>query len=170
MVRPATVHDAKSICGIYNHYIKTTAITFEEIPVSIGEMEGRIRTVLAKYPWIVWEEEGEILGYAYLNKWRDRPSYRYSAEDSIYIQDGVRGRGIGKKLLAALLAEARQTDLHALVAGITLPNEQSVGLHETFGFKKIAEFGEIGYKLNRWLTVGYWQLILEKGQKGERLL
>jgi phosphinothricin acetyltransferase len=166
MIRPVTVNDAAAICGIYNHYIKTTAITFEEIPVSINEMEGRIKTVLAKYPWLVWEEEGEILGYAYSNKWRDRSAYRYSAEDSIYIKHGAQGKGIGKSLLTALLEEARRTDIHVLVAGITQPNEQSVGLHEKFGFKKIAEFVEIGYKMNRWLNVGYWQLILGEGQEG----
>jgi phosphinothricin acetyltransferase len=167
MIRAAKVGDAKSICGIYNYYVKTAAITFEEIPVSINEMESRIRAVVAKYPWLVWEEEGEILGYAYVNTWKDRSSYRYSAEDSIYTKEGAQGRGIGKKLMAALLEETRQTEIHALVAGITLPNEQSVGLHEKFGFKKIAEFVEIGYKMNRWLNVGYWQLILGERQKGE---
>jgi phosphinothricin acetyltransferase len=166
MIRSATVDDAKSICGIYNHYVKTTVVTFEEIPVSINEMEDRVRTVLSKYPWLVWEEEGEILGYAYINKWRDRSAYRYSAEDSIYIKDGAQGRGIGKKLLAELLEEARKIDIHTLVALITMPNEQSVGLHEKFGFKKAAEFVETGYKLDRWLNVGYWQLILGPGQKG----
>jgi phosphinothricin acetyltransferase len=169
MIRPATVDDAKAICGIYNYYVKATAITFEEIPVSINEMRSRVKTVTAAYPWLVWEEEGEILGYAYVNKWRDRSSYRYSAEDSIYIKSGARGRGIGKKLFAALLEEARQTEIHALVAGITAPNEQSVGLHEKFGFKKIAEFVEIGYKMDRWLNVGYWQLILEQRPRGEAL-
>jgi phosphinothricin acetyltransferase len=167
MLRPVTVNDARSICGIYNYYVKATAITFEEIPVSINEMEDRIRSAASKYPWLVWEEEGETLGYAYVNKWKDRSSYRSSAENSIYIKSGAQGRGIGKKLFAALLGEAQQTGIHALVAGITLPNEQSVGLHEKFGFKKIAEFIEIGYKMNRWLNVGYWQLILEDEQKGE---
>jgi phosphinothricin acetyltransferase len=166
MIRPATGRDAASICGIYNHYIKTTAITFEEAPVSFNEMALRIRTVVSKYPWIVWEEAGEILGYAYINAWKDRSAYRYAAEDSIYIKNGAQGRGIGKKLLAALLGEARHTDVHVLVAGITTPNPRSVGLHEKFGFKKIAEFVEIGYKLDRWLNVGYWQLILGEVQKG----
>jgi phosphinothricin acetyltransferase len=166
MVRPVIVEDAQSICGIYNHYVKTTVITFEEAPVSRDEMEGRIKTVVAKYPWLVWEEEGEVLGYACLNKWRDRASYRHSAEDSIYIKNEARGRGIGKTLLAALVEEARQRGVHALVAGITLPNESSVGLHEGFGFKKVAEFAEIGYKMDRWLNVGYWQLILGDGHKG----
>ncbi|MDR0597300.1 MAG: GNAT family N-acetyltransferase [Treponema sp.] len=166
MIRPATAGDAKSICGIYNYYVKNTAITFEEIPVSINEMEDRIRTVVSKYPWLVWEEEA-ILGYAYINKWKDRSAYRHSAEVSIYVKDSARERGIGKKLFAALLEEARQTGIHALVAGITMPNEQSVGLHEKFGFKKVAEFVEIGCKMDQWLNVGYWQLILGNRQKGE---
>jgi phosphinothricin acetyltransferase len=167
MIRPVTIHDAKSICGIYNYYVKHTVITFEEIPVSISEMEGRIKAVLSKYSWIVWEEEGEILGYAYINQWKARASYRYAAEDSVYVKNGSGGRGIGKKLLAALLGGAQKNGLHALVAGITLPNAGSVALHEQFGFKKTAEFFEIGYKMNQWLSVGYWQLILKDRQQGE---
>jgi phosphinothricin acetyltransferase len=170
MIRPVTIDDAKAISAIYNYYVKNTAITFEEIPVSIGEMEGRIRAVLSKYPWIVWEEEGEILGYAYVNRWKERVSYRYSAEDSIYIKNGAEGRGIGKKLLAPLLEGARTAGVHTVVAGITLPNERSVALHEGFGFTKIAEFSEIGYKMDRWLNVGYWQLILDDVRKGEDAL
>jgi phosphinothricin acetyltransferase len=170
MIRPATIHDAKAICGIYNYYVNNTVITFEEIPVSISEMAGRIKAVLSKYPWIVWEEEGEILGYAYVNKWKDRSSYRYSAEDSVYVKNGERGKGIGKKLLAALLETAQKNEVHALVAGITLPNERSAALHEKFGFKKTAEFFEIGYKMDQWLNVGYWQLILQDKQEGRAAL
>jgi phosphinothricin acetyltransferase len=166
MIRPATIHDAKSICGIYNYYINHTVITFEEIPVSFSEMEGRVKAVLSQYPWIVWEEEGEILGYAYVNRWKDRASYRYAAEDSVYVKNGAEGRGIGKKLLAALLERTQKIALHALVAGITLPNERSAALHEKFGFKKTAEFFEIGYKMDQWLSVGYWQLILKDRQEG----
>jgi phosphinothricin acetyltransferase len=164
MIRSATIHDARPICGIYNYYVNNTAITFEEIPVSISEMEGRVKAVVSKYPWIVWEEEGEILGYAYVNKWKDRAAYRYAAEDSIYIKNGAEGRGIGKKLLAALLEAADKTGVHALVAGITMPNDRSVALHEKFGFKKIAEFFEIGHKMDQWLNVGYWELILKDRQ------
>jgi phosphinothricin acetyltransferase len=161
MIRSATIHDARSICGIYNYYVNHTVVTFEEIPVSISEMEGRVKTVTSKFPWIVWEEEGEILGYAYINRWRDRSAYRYAAEDSLYVKNGAGGRGIGKKLLAALLEATQKTGLHVLVAGITLPNERSAALHEQFGFKKTAEFFEIGYKMDQWLNVGYWQLILK---------
>jgi phosphinothricin acetyltransferase len=170
MIRSVTADDAKVICGIYNYYIENTVITFEETPVSINGMEDRIKAVLSNYPWLVWEEEGEILGYSYGNTWKDRAAYRYSAESSIYVKNGAEGRGIGKKLLAAFLEAARETSIHVLVAGITIPNERSVALYEKFGFKKTAEFFEVGYKMDRWLNVGYWQLILRDGQKGEVVL
>jgi phosphinothricin acetyltransferase len=160
MIRPVKSNDALGICGIYNYYIKETVITFEETPVSIKEMENRIRNVSAAYPWLVWEEEGALIGYAYVNKWKDRSAYSFSVEDSIYLKQGYEHKGLGRKLLTRLLDEVKKTNIHAIVAGITLPNEQSVGLHETLGFKKIAQFNEIGFKSNRWLDVGYWELLL----------
>jgi phosphinothricin acetyltransferase len=160
MIRPVKSNDALAICGIYNYYIKETVITFEETPVSIKEMEHRIRDVRAVYPWLVWEEEGALIGYAYVNKWKDRSAYGFSVEDSIYLKQGYEHKGLGRKLLTGLLDEVKKTNIHAVVAGITLPNEQSVGLHETLGFKKIAQFNEIGFKGNRWLDVGYWELLL----------
>jgi phosphinothricin acetyltransferase len=159
-MRPVTVDDAEAICGIYNPYIRDSAITFEEDPVSPGEMEGRIRGVTASYPWLVHEEGGEVVGYAYINQWKARAAYRFSSEISIYIKGSCRRRGIGSGLLGSLLEEVRKTSLHSIVAGVTLPNEASVGLHEKFGFKKIAQFNEIGFKLGKWLDVGYWELLL----------
>jgi phosphinothricin acetyltransferase len=161
MIRPVSPADAAAICDIYNYYIGNTVITFEEIPVKTAAMEERICTISAKYPYIVWEEAaGEINGYAYVNTWKERSAYTFSAEVSIYIREGFQGRGMGRKLMERLLEEVRKTDIHTLVGGITLPNEGSIALHEKFGFKKTAYFGEIGYKFNRWLDVGYWQLIL----------
>lgn len=160
MIRPVNTADAPAICGIYNYYIVNTAISFEETPVSIAEMEDRIRTVTAKYPWFVWEEAGEVLAYAYVNTWKERIAYRYAAELSIYVKYGKEGRGLGKKLMARLLEAVKKTEIHALVAGITIPNERSIALHEKFGFQKIARFNEIGFKLDKWLDVGYWELVL----------
>jgi phosphinothricin acetyltransferase len=160
MIRPVKVEDAAAICGIYNYYVKNTVITFEEIPVSIREMEGRIRDISSRYPWFVWEAEGELIAYAYINRWRDRSAYRFSTEDSIYLKQGFTGRGIGKQLLSTLIERMRKTDIHVIVAGITVPNDQSVGLHEKFGFVKVALFPEIGYKFGRRLDVGYWELTL----------
>ncbi|MDR1905138.1 MAG: GNAT family N-acetyltransferase [Treponema sp.] len=162
MVRSVKREDAASICTIYNYYIENTAVSFEGVLISVNEMENRIKEISASYPWLVWEdEEGYVSGYAYVNKWRERSAYRFSAEVSIYLKYGTEGQGVGSILLSRLLEEVRKTELHALVAGITLPNERSVALHEKFGFTKIAQFNEIGFKLNTWLDVGYWELILK---------
>jgi phosphinothricin acetyltransferase len=160
MIRPVTANDAAALCGIYNYYITNTVITFEEEELGPAEMEARIRDITGSYPWFVWEDKGELLGYAYAHKWNERAAYRFSAEDSVYLRRDVLGRGIGRRLLGRLIADMRKTDIHVLMSVITLPNERSVALHESFGFQKAAEFREIGYKLNRRLDVGYWQLLL----------
>jgi phosphinothricin acetyltransferase len=162
MIRPVTTADAPAICGIYNYYILHTAITFEERPLSTGDMEDKIRHISAAYPWFVWEEAGEVLAYAYVNTWKERAAYRYAAELSIYVKHGKEGQGLGKKLMARLLEAVKKTEIHALVSGITIPNERSVALHEQFGFRKIAVFNEIGFKLDTWLDVGYWELIINR--------
>jgi phosphinothricin acetyltransferase len=149
-----------AICGIYNHYVKHTVISFEENPVSMKEMEDRIRDIRSVYPWLVWEEAGTVIGFAYVNKWKGRTAYGFSVEDSIYLKQGHEGQGLGTNLLTRLLEEVKKTNIHAVVAGITLPNERSIVLHEKMGFTKIAQFKEIGFKLNQWLDVGYWELLL----------
>jgi phosphinothricin acetyltransferase len=161
MIRAVKSEDGEAICSIYNHYIEKTVITFEERPLEISEMDERIRKISGKYPYLVWEEaDGAINGYAYANAWRERSAYRYSAELSIYLRDGFQGRGMGRKLMKSLIEEVRKTDIHSLVAGIALPNERSVALHEKFGFKKTAHLEEVGFKFGNWLDVGYWQLRL----------
>jgi phosphinothricin acetyltransferase len=160
-LRPVRLRDAAAICGIYNDYIDTV-ITFEETPVNREAMEGRIREVTARYPWFVWEEQGALRGYAYLHQWKERSAYRYSAEDSIYLQRGWERKGIGERLLARLLEELRGSEIHAVIAAITIPNPGSVGLHEKLGFTQVARFPEVGYKLGQWLDVGYWQFIPDK--------
>jgi phosphinothricin acetyltransferase len=158
--RPVVLQDAASICGIYNYYIENTVATFEEEPVSVKNMKDRIKTVTAKYPWLICEEAGEVLGYAYIHAWHERSAYRFTAEDSIYLQHGKTGKGIGRALLGLLLEEARKLDIHALMSVITVPNEVSTGLHEKFGFKPVGCFAGVGYKFGRRLDVGYWELIL----------
>ncbi|MDR2404664.1 MAG: GNAT family N-acetyltransferase [Spirochaetaceae bacterium] len=160
MIRRITEADAVVIAEIYNYYIENTAITFEEDPLSPDAMARRIGETCAKYPWFVREEGGVVTGYAYANKWKDRFAYRFAVELSLYLRKGCEGRGFGSELLGRLLDELRKTSVHAVVAVITIPNERSVALHEKFGFKEVARLNEIGYKLNRWLDVGYWELIL----------
>ncbi|MDR1177821.1 MAG: GNAT family N-acetyltransferase [Spirochaetaceae bacterium] len=165
MIRTVSLEDAGAIVFIYNYYVKNSPATFEEIPLSARDMAARIRTVGENYPWIVWEENGEILGYAYMHRYHERAAYRYTAEDSIYIRAGCEGRGIGRALLENLINAARKMEIRVLLSIITVPNEASVGLHEKFGFKKAGQFHEVGYKFGQWLDVGYWELLLDAEEK-----
>ena len=160
MIREVKLSDAKAIVDIYNYYILNTNITFEEKQLTVDDMEERIIEKTAKHPWIVYERDGQVIGYAYLSGWHSRSAYRYSNEVSIYLDRNEKGHGIGKELFANLLEISKDYGVHTIVSGITIPNAESISLHEKFGFKKIAEFKEIGFKNNKWLNVGYWQKIL----------
>ena len=160
MIRSVKNEDASVICSIYNHYVRETTITFEEAPVSIKEMERRIGEISAAYPWFIFDDGVYITGYAYVSKWKERIAYRFSAEITVYIKQGHEGKGIGTELYKHLIEAARKKSIHALLAGIALPNERSIALHEKFGFTKIAQFNEIGFKQNKWIDVGYWELVL----------
>jgi phosphinothricin acetyltransferase len=160
MIRPATPDDASAIVDIYNHYVATTVISFEERPVTPDEMAGRIRDVLAALPWLVYESEGRVVGYAYATKWRVRSAYRYSAETSVYVAPGQGGKGIGSALYKTLLEELRAREIHMAIGGIAQPNPASVALHERLGFEKVAHFKQVGRKFDRWIDMGYWELQL----------
>lgn len=162
MIRPVVPADADQLADIYNHYIENTVITFEETPIDGVEMLRRVTEVTRGFPWIVLEEDKRILGYAYATAWRARSAYRYSAETTVYLDPESRGRGLGTKLYEDLVVRLATTDLHVLVAGITLPNEASQRLHEKLGFRPVARFEEIGFKFGKWLDVGYWELKLRK--------
>jgi len=160
-VRPAEPGDASAIAAIYNHYIAETVITFEELPVPAAEIARRIEDVrAAALPWLVAEQAGRILGYAYATKWRDRSAYRFSAEVTVYLDPSDVGRGIGSKLYAELFPRLRARGVHAALGGIALPNEASIALHEKFGMRKVAHLEEVGFKFDRWIDVGYWQCTL----------
>jgi L-amino acid N-acyltransferase YncA len=161
-VRRAISTDAERICTIYNHYIATTTISFEEEPVSPADMARRIADVAAaKLPWLVMVENDKLIGYAYATKWRVRAAYRFAVESSVYLDPNYAGKGAGTMLYEALLAELRQRGLHLVIGGIAQPNEASVRLHERLGFTKVAHFSEVGLKFGRWIDVGYWQLKLD---------
>ncbi len=160
-IRQATETDAERIRIIYNHYIATTTISFEEEPVTAADMAKRIADVgAAKLPWLVMIDGDTLIGYAYATKWRVRAAYRFAVESSVYLDPDYAGRGAGTVLYEALLAELRQRELHLAIGGIAQPNEASVRLHERLGFKKVAHFEEVGLKFGRWVDVGYWQLKL----------
>jgi phosphinothricin acetyltransferase len=161
LIRPATPADADAIVGIYNHFILNTTITFEETPVSSAEMAGRIAEVTAAaLPWLLLEQDGVVVGYAYATKWRTRSAYRFAVETTIYLAPGFGGRGLGTQLYQALLAQLREKGYHAAIGGITLPNSPSIALHEKVGMKKVAYFTEVGFKFGQWLDVGYWEVLL----------
>ncbi|CAN7643394.1 GNAT family N-acetyltransferase [Pseudoduganella sp. LjRoot289] len=160
MIRPATADDAGAIAAIYNHYIATTTISFEEQPVAAADMAGRIAGVTATLPWLVFEQDGAVLGYAYATPWRVRSAYRFSVESSVYVSHGHPRMGIGSRLYRALLDELRARGLHMVIGGIAQPNEASVALHEAMGFEKVAHFKQVGMKFGRWVDVAYWELCL----------
>lgn len=160
-LRAARSRDAAAIAAIYNLYVRETIVTFEEKPVSVGEMRVRIRMIGALgLPWIVAETAGAVVGYAYANKWKERAAYRHSVETTVYLRADATGRGFGRALYTQLIAELRAKGLHAIIGGIALPNAASVGLHESLGFRKVAHFEQVGRKFDRWIDVGYWQLTM----------
>jgi phosphinothricin acetyltransferase len=162
-IRSAALADAAQIAEIYNYYIKTSHATFELETIDAAEMQTRIREGFDKnYPFLVCEENEEILGYAYGRQFRPRRAYQHSIEVSVYIKNGAEGNGVGTNLYRELLGAVLAKDFHVIIAGISLPNDASVKLHEKFGFEKVAHFREVGFKFGRWIDVGYWELLKQK--------
>ncbi len=160
-IRPAIENDAAALASIYNHYIAETVITFETDPVTERDMASRIaETHALPLPWLVADSNGDISGYAYASKWKGRCAYRFAVESTIYLDPARTGKGIGTGLYTALIEAIRDHGMHAVIGGIALPNEASVRLHERLGFRKVGQFEQVGYKQDRWVDVGYWQLLL----------
>jgi phosphinothricin acetyltransferase len=163
MIRNATREDAPQIADIYRHYVESTSISFEEVPVTAVEMADRIEAVQAlALPWLVAAKDGVITGYAYATAWKARYAYRHSVEVTVYLRPDTLAKGLGTALYGALFKALEQSPVHAVVACIALPNAHSVALHEKFGMRKVAHFAEVGYKLGAWRDVGYWQVNLDK--------
>lgn len=161
MIRQASVDDAQAICAIYNHFVLATTISFEERAVTAEEMARRIREYSASLPWLVFEQDGVVAGYAYATAWRVRAAYRFSVESSVYVSPDHPKRGIGSALYRALVDELRARGVHAVIGGIAQPNPASVALHEKLGFEKVAHFKQVGRKFDRWVDVGYWELVFD---------
>jgi L-amino acid N-acyltransferase YncA len=158
IIRSAQHADAADIARLYNPYILSTTISFEEEPVSPEEMLARMQGVQsAGLPWIVAQADHQVLGYAYASKWKARSAYRFAVESSVYIAQEARGGGIGTQLYEALLSELKASGMHIVIGGIALPNEASVQLHEKMGYEKVAHFKRVGFKFEQWVDVGYWQ-------------
>lgn len=154
VIRTATVEDASAILEIYAPYVQETAITFEyEVP-SLEEFRQRIAHTLKKYPYLVAEEEGRILGYAYASAFKTRAAYSWSVETSIYVEWNSRGKHVGQALYAALEDLLRRQNVCNLCACIAYPNPVSEAFHRAWGYETIAHFHHSGYKSGEW-----WDMI-----------
>lgn len=158
MIRNVQIQDAQQLVDIYNYYVINSIVTLDLVPFSKQDFEEKISTISTEFPFIVFEEHNEILGYAYANTFRTKPAYNNTVELTIYIKNNEIGKQIGKKLYSNLLSELKSRNYHVIIGGLTLPNDASVKLHENFGFEKVAHFKEVGYKFNTWHDVGFWQL------------
>lgn len=163
MIRNATSEDSLEICEIYNYYILHTHSTFETDPVSPSEIENRIGRVQNEFelPWLVFEEGNKVIGYAYATQWKARTAYAQTVETTVYLQHEICGKGFGRKLYQHLVEQLKDFGYHAILGGIALPNEASVSLHEKLGYVKVAQLKEVGYKFNRRIDVGYWELLIK---------
>ena len=162
MIRKVQLSDAEDIVNIYNYYIENTIITFETLKIDVNEETQRIKKILDNnYPFIVYEEQDMVLGYAYLSKWREREAYKNTLEASIYVHKDHHNKGIGKLLYKELINLGKTQGIHVLIGGMSIPNPQSQKLHKRLGFERVGLFKEVGYKFNKFIDVEFWQLNIQ---------
>lgn len=162
-IRTATPDDAAACLAIYAPYVRDTVISFEYEPPTADEFRARMRAVLPHKPWLVAEVDGRTAGYAYATTFRARVAYQWTAEVAVYVDPARHRRGVGRGLYSALIDRLRALGYRTLVAGISLPNPQSVGFHEALGFRRTAHFPAVGYKFGAWQDTGFWALDLGPG-------
>jgi L-amino acid N-acyltransferase YncA len=155
-IRLATPEDAKQIQTIYSPYC-LTPISFELEPPTVEEVRGRMARVLEFYPWLVCEVGGELVGYAYASRHRERPAYQWSVDTSVYVRLHRQRLGVGRALYASLFAVLPLQGCVNAYAGVTLPNPASVGLHEAMGFELVGVYRQVGYKCGTWHDVAWYQ-------------
>lgn len=158
-VRAATEADAAAMLEIYRPYVEETPVSFETEVPSVDAFRKRM---IGPYPWLVAEMNGAVTGYAYAGPHRRRSAYQWCVEVSAYVQASHHRRGIGRLLYTELFEELRAEGFVNAYAGIVLPNEASVRLHESLGFEPIGVYRRIGFKLGRWHDVGWWGLRLQE--------
>ena len=162
IMRLATEDDAPRILEIYAPIVRETVISFEYTVPGEDEMRQRIRSKLEHgYPWLVMEREGLLLGYAYAGRWRDRAAYDWTVETTVYVNASARRGGVGRTLYGALFDVLRLQGFVQAVAGVTLPNDPSVGLHEAVGFIPTGVTHNAGYKFGGWHGVAFFEMTLQ---------
>lgn len=158
--------DAPACAAIYAPHVEGGPVSFEERAPDAAEMAARIERYGSSHAWLVAEREEEVVGYAYATAFNERPAYRWSSSVSVYVGERARGEGIGRTLYEALFDRLRGRGFRMACAGITLPNEASVGLHQSLGFELVGVNREIGWKQGAWRDVGWYQLELSPAPKG----
>jgi L-amino acid N-acyltransferase YncA len=156
-VRDANEHDAEACAAIYAPYVTDTTVTFEYEPPSPAEMARRIATAQRAHAWLVLEDDGQVVGYACAGPYKERAAYRWSSEVSVYLEMGRRRSGSGRLLYEALFERLAERGFRTLVAGMTLPNDASEGLHRALGFEPIGIFRRVGWKHGQWRDVAWAQ-------------
>ena len=160
-IRPANLADAQAIQAISAPYVEKTAITFEyEVP-SVQEFEKRISNTIERYPYLVAEEDGQVLGYAYASTYYARTAYDWTTELSIYLNEDARGRGLGSQLYGALEEELEKRGFLRFLACIAVPNEASIAMHEKRGYILVAHFPKVGYKFEQWHDIVWMQKTID---------
>ena len=163
LVRDATVEDAAACAGIYAPYVRDTVISFELEPPTVAQMAARIEGGLARHAWLVLEDDGRVVGYAYGSTFNARAAYDWSTSVSVYTEPGRRRSGAGRALYAALFDRLAARGYLTALAGVALPNEASVGLHTAMGFEPVGTYRRVGWKLGRWHDVTWFQRPLGDG-------
>ena len=153
--------DATAIATIYAPIVERTPISFETTPPSVEELRRRIRETVPELPWLVCEQDGGVVGYAYASPYSGRAAYRWTVTVSVYVDSQWRRRGIARGLYTSLVALLRLQGFYTGIAVIALPNEPSVSFHESLGFERVGVYRRIGYKDGAWRDVGHWQLELQ---------
>lgn len=164
-VRSATLDDLPALTDIYNHYIVETPVTFDLAPLEPGDRREWFDAHRGspRYQLLVADAGGVIAGYATTSRWRPKAAYERTVESTVYCRHGHAGRGIGRCLYTALFEALAGTDVHRVVAGVTLPNPASIALHERFGFTSVGVFREVGYKFGRYWDVGWFERPMGRG-------
>lgn len=161
-IRPATAADLDAINAIYNHYVLHSTCTYEEIPWSAAQRRGWWAERNGRYAVLVAEDAGRVVGWAGLAPFRPAPGYRFTAKDSIYLAPQACGRGLGRMLLAALIALPQTTGFRSVIAGVSADQTPSLKLHRAVGFVEVAHLRQVGFKFGRWLDVIYLQKTLDR--------
>lgn len=161
-IRLVVEADVAAIADLYRPIVESTSISFETEPPTEEEMRRRIGETLPFYPWLVYEFDGKVAGYAYATRHRVRAAYQWSVDTSVYVHPEFRRSGVGRGLYVSLFGILAEQGYFNAYAGIALPNPASVALHQRVGFQPIGVYQNVGYKLGAWHDVGWWQLVLRQ--------